>query len=108
MLNTIKQKLKQKEREMASKHKQRDGEGGGGEEENTHSTAEIAYMLKAVRFAVETKHAELLVLASTAEALERKLLMAECKDRAEQAELSRQSLADRKSEDRQRILANKI
>jgi hypothetical protein len=49
------------------------------------STAEIACMLKAVRFAVETKHAELLVLASAVEALERKLVIAQDQDKAEQA-----------------------
>ena len=76
-------------------------------EENEYSRSEIAYMLKAVRFAVEVKHTELLVLASTAEALEAKLLRAEQKERTEQAELSRQSLENRKAEDRQRILAHK-
>jgi hypothetical protein len=71
------------------------------------STAEIAYMLKAVRFAVETKHAELLVLASAVEALERKLVIAQDQDKAEQAEVSRQSMADHKHEDRQRLLARR-
>jgi len=56
----------------------------GEEDRHKHSKDEIAYMLKAVRFAVQVKHAELLVLAETAEALERKMKLAQEKEKEEE------------------------